>query len=332
MTPSPQPDDQGSGAPAVGRGDEPAPRDDKAARSAPSRRLRHSGLWVIAAGVGVAGVLLAGFFAVQRFRESARGEAVREAASVGDELRREHDNEELRRKIEERRAELDRMIGRMEVVPGGGFDMGADDGLVNEQPVHRVDIPRFEMDELEVSVAAYQLCLGAGKCTAPGTGPQCNWDRPERRSHPVNCVSWTQAKAYCAWAAKRLPTEQEWEYAARAPDSRRYPWGAAIPSVQLCWQRAERDGSAGLGTCACGEAQGDVSALGVKDLAGNVREWTNDSYCPYSRPGCDSTTKVIRGGAWADEDPLGVRAALRNGKPLEYASDTVGFRCVRGSL
>lgn len=287
---------------------------------------------VLFAGVGVAVVLLGAFFGFQRVRERARAEAVRAVTSVEDERRMEQEKEELKRRIGERRAELDRMVGHMVQLPGGAFEMGANEEFANEQPVHHVEVPRLEFDELEVTVASYQLCVGAGKCTPPGLGPQCNWDKPERRNHPVNCVDWTQASAYCAWAAKRLPTEQEWEFAARAPDGRRFPWGAADPSTQLCWHRGESDAAPGQGTCAGGELAGDMSAFQVKDLGGNVREWTADTYCPYSRPDCESTSKAIRGGAWTDQDLPGVRAALRNAKPADYKSDSVGFRCVRGAL
>jgi formylglycine-generating enzyme required for sulfatase activity len=183
-----------------------------------------------------------------------------------------------------------------------------------------------------VSVAAYQLCVAADRCTAPGSGPQCNWGQPDRRGHPVNCVDWNQAVAFCRWAAKRLPTEQEWEYAARGPAGSRYPWGDTEPTNQLCWGRGVADGGRREGTCPTLGIPGGESIFGVKGMADNVREWTSTKMCPYARPDCESATMVMRGGAWTDTDPLGARLALRNAKEPSYRSDSVGFRCARDDL
>ncbi len=239
---------------------------------------------------------------------------------------------ELLERVAAKRAELDRMIGRSISVPGGAFSMGDASGNLNERPPHEVSVEPFDIDDVEVTVAAYQLCVGAGMCTPPGTDPGCNWGHPERRGHPVNCVSWHQAVAFCRWAAKRLPTEEEWELAARGPASERYPWGDDPPDQQLCWRRGGGDAGGPTGTCPVSEASGDRSMFGVEGLAGNVREWTGSAMCPYARPDCRTSTVVMRGGSWFDSDPLGVRAALRNGKPQDYRSDTVGFRCARDAL
>lgn len=239
---------------------------------------------------------------------------------------------ELIERVAAKRAELDRMVGHIVRIPGGSFPMGDDDGNLNERPRHEARTDAFELDELEVSVAAYQLCVGADRCTKPGTEPGCNWGRPDRRNHPVNCVDWTQADAFCRWAAKRLPTEAEWELAARGPNGARYPWGEKAPDDAICWRRGEGDGGPGEGTCPTSGSAADQSPYGVKGLGANVREWTATAFCPYSRPDCQSSTMVMRGGAWTDGDPLGVRSAIRNAKPQDYQSSSVGFRCARDVL
>jgi len=238
----------------------------------------------------------------------------------------------LLERVAAKRAELDQMVGRIVPIPGGKFRMGDNDGNLNERPASEVKVAPFEIDEMEVSVAAYQMCVGAGQCTAPGTGPGCNWGQPDRRGHPINCVNWDQALAFCRWAAKRLPTEKEWEYAARGPKATPYPWGDQTPDQQLCWRRGGGDGGPAQGTCPVSGLPGGESVFGVKSMAGNVREWTAAAMCPYSRPTCKSNTLVMRGGAWTDTDPLSVRAALRNSKPEDYRSETVGFRCARDVL
>ena len=287
---------------------------------------------VIGAGAALAILVLGAFFGVQKFRAGRDQQAAAASASAQEQRNVEVKTDVLKSKVEERRADFDRMVGAVVRVPGGPFNMGANEDILNEQPIHKVTVPPFEMDETEVTVAAFQLCVGAGKCSPPAAGPQCNWAIAERRGHPVNCVTWNQAQDFCAWAAKRLPSEQEWEFAARGTDGRRFSWGTVEPFSQLCWRRGGADGGSGEGTCLAGQTPEDASPYFVKDMAGNVREWTASSYCPYSRTGCESSTKVIRGGAWPDVDVLGVRAALRNAKAPEYQSDTVGFRCVRGAL
>ncbi len=98
-------------------------------------------------------------------------------------------------------------------------DCGAD-----EKPGLTVVLDAFAIDTYEVTVANYQKCVGVGKCTDPRTDDSCNWSRAGREQHPINCVDWEQAQAYCRWAGKRLPTEAEWEKAARGTDKRVYPF------------------------------------------------------------------------------------------------------------
>jgi formylglycine-generating enzyme required for sulfatase activity len=173
----------------------------------------------------------------------------------------------------------------------------------------------FCLDRTEVTVAAYGTCSG---CTAPNTGGACNWGVAGRGDHPINCVDWNQAVAFCASRGARLPTEAEWHLAAAGTDGREYPWGNAPPSDQLCWSGA----GARTGTCAVGSFPSGRSPYGAEDLSGYVAEWTSTS---------EGASRVFRGGGWDDYDAAGVRTAFRNrGAPASWVSD-LGFRCARGA-
>ena len=287
-------------------------------------------VWMLGVASAVVVLLLVSFGLHWLVGDGAEPSAEGEASASASAMALDQERAALLERVAAKRAELDRMIGRTIAIPGGRFRMGDEEGNLNERPVHEVEVAPFEIDDVEVTVAAYQMCVSAGKCEAPGTGQACNWGHPERRGHPINCVDWRQAFAFCRWAAKRLPTEVEWEFAARGPQANRYPWGNKSPD-DLCWRRGERDAGE-RGTCPVFEVPSDLSLFGVKGMAGNVREWTGSALCPYSRPDCKSGSIVMRGGAWNDADPLGVRAALRIGKPQDYRKDNVGFRCARDAL
>jgi len=207
------------------------------------------------------------------------------------------------------------MVGLSE----GRFDLG-------ETRVS-AEIRPFCLDVTEVTAGAYAECVKVSQCSTEGlkcTGGTLG--APDKIDHPVNCVDWTQADAYCKWAGKRLPTEEEWEWAARGADAgSKYPWGNVEPGSQLCWDGAGSDLGKGNrhGTCSVGRyPQGD-SPQGVKDLAGNVWEWTSSCY--------DSTCKrrVSRGGNWYTDDPQDVSAAERSGFVPTRRSFSLGFRCAR---
>jgi formylglycine-generating enzyme required for sulfatase activity len=217
-------------------------------------------------------------------------------------------------------------------VDGGTFKMGSLDGDPDEQPVKDVTLATFEIDLTEVTVLAYRACVNAGKCTPPDTENYCTWDKPGMDRHPVNCLDWQQASAYCAFVGKRLPTEQEWEYAARGTDGRRYPWKNGEPADQVCWNGEGNDLGKDnrQGTCAVGRYSAGASPFGALDMAGNVWEWTADSYCPsYEGKSCAEDRKVIRGGGWNNVKAKYVRTQDRSDEAVKARQTNVGFRCAR---
>ena len=215
--------------------------------------------------------------------------------------------------------------------------MGSNDGDADEKPVHQVRVSAFEMDGTEVTVGAYRGCVNAGRCAPSSTADwqgateqqkanasgYCNWSKAGRDNHPMNCVDWNQATAYCAYAGKRLPTEEEWEYAARGADGRTYPWGNGEPSGQLCWKRGQE------GTCAVGSYPSGDSPFGLHDMAGNVWEWTSSGYSADYSKNRANDARVIRGGGWGDGDPSYVRGASRLGFAPSNRGSDLGFRCAR---
>ena len=182
----------------------------------------------------------------------------------------------------------------------------------------------FSMDKTEVTVTAYDACVSAGGCTTPDTTPPyCNEGVSGRGNHPINCVDWAQATKYCASVGKRLPTEEEWQYAAQGDDGHEYPWGNAAPGNQLCWNG---EGSTlGKGkrqsTCAVGSFPSGNSPFGLSDMSGNVWEWTSSKY--------DDNARVSRGGCWDNDNPSNVRAAIRYRDAPSSRDINLGFRCSR---
>jgi formylglycine-generating enzyme required for sulfatase activity len=208
------------------------------------------------------------------------------------------------------------VAGAMVRLPGGTYTMGATMTTVTVKP--------FLLDVTPVTVAAYEACVGAGKCGATVTGIQCNFRRPERADHPINCMDWNEASAFCAAAGKRLPTEEEREWAARGADKgTTYPWGNEEPGAQLCWNGNGSDIGKGnrKSTCAVGSHPLGDSPHGVKDLAGNVWEWTSSVYDPAKR--------VVRGGAWVNDAAQLFAARTRSGGQPEGHNPYRGFRCAR---
>ncbi len=215
------------------------------------------------------------------------------------------------------------------LIPAGTFQMGSTNGASDEQPVHAVTLAAFELDEFEVTVSQYAACVTAGGCTAAGgsaVSSYCNAGVSGRDNHPINCVDWNQATTYCAWAGKRLPTEEEWEYAARGTDGREYPWGNAAPGNQLCWSGGGTNRSS---TCAVGSYPSGKSPFGVQDMSGNVWEWVSSLYASSYSSQPTGTARVGRGGSWFSNAASDVRSANRGSHASSRQSFVLGFRCAR---
>jgi formylglycine-generating enzyme required for sulfatase activity len=238
--------------------------------------------------------------------------------------------------------------GKLVAIPAG--TMGSEDGNGDERPVHDVKVAAFEIDATEVTVGQYQACADAGQCAPydtaewPGITRQqrdeqsryCNWGEPERRNHPMNCVDWDMAHTYCLFAGKRLPTEEEWEYAARGSDGRSYPWGnePAEPGKddRVCWLRWDVSTKTGKGTCEVATHPSGRSPFGLYDMSGNVWEWTASPYCPYDQRRCKSDFHVLRGGCWGTTRLAYIRTTQRDRAVVSRRVSNAGFRCARGSV
>ena len=230
----------------------------------------------------------------------------------------------------------------------GGLDVNADDR--DEFPAHTVSLDAFWIDKLEVTNAMYMLCVQAGVCAPPE-----DWASDKRASYfnheafkdyPVVHVTWEQAASYCAWAERRLPTEAEWERAARGDDFRNYPWGDERPTERYANFNYLVGDTSRVGSYAAG-----ISPFGALDMAGNVWEWVADLYGieyysispEYNPTGPVSNTtnlRVIRGGSFQDEwvnlrvskrgSALGPDPDARYDDPNREGehSSKIGFRCV----
>jgi formylglycine-generating enzyme required for sulfatase activity len=215
----------------------------------------------------------------------------------------------------------------MVYVPAGEFTMGSNE-YDNEKPVHPVTLDAFWIDRTEVTNAQYQKCVAASACAASEYTGDSKYNGSQQ---PVVGVGWNDADGYCHWAGARLPTEAEWEKAARGTDGRIYPWGNETPACR----KANYLGCKG-GTSQVGSYPSGASPYGALDMAGNVCEWVNDwydggyySHSPANDPkGPDSGDhRVLRGGSW-NHGEFGVRAAYRGSGDPTLRGYVVGFRCV----
>lgn len=213
-------------------------------------------------------------------------------------------------------------------IPAGPFRMGMDEdppedsplsawGVENAKPVHTVDLPSFDMDRYEVTYGDFKEVF-----------PQFHLPNKEN-AQPVTNVNWFEAEAYCRAVGKRLPTEAEWEKAARGPDGRLYPWGNSFDPEKT---------NLGGSPVAAGSQPGDRSPYGVYDMAGNVSEWTDSWYRPYPGSSHHSndfglTHKVVRGGSFITDrhyrDPAFAQIPFRYAHRPDEAGPDAGFRCAR---
>jgi formylglycine-generating enzyme len=223
-------------------------------------------------------------------------------------------------------------------VPSGQFEMGSTE-YSDEQLVHPVTIAEFEMVKTEVTVQQYRVCVDAGHCSEPDIDTYCNWGQCDRDDHPINCVDWDQARDFCTFVGGRLPTEAEWEYAARSGGKDiTYPWG---DEEATCERAIMDDGAVGCGQgrtwSVCSKPAGN-SDQGLCDLVGNVWEWTedcwHDSYNGAPSDGsawvdnCEKPARVVRGGSWYVDSPYFLRAAHRGWVVSTLRRFYLGFRCV----
>jgi formylglycine-generating enzyme required for sulfatase activity len=222
----------------------------------------------------------------------------------------------------------------MVLVSAGPFPMGREGANPDEQPIHRVLLNAFFIDAYEVTVAEYAKFLENEEPDPPLLWKEAQQD--ENRQKPVLGVDWYDAAAYCRWAGKRLPTEAEWEKAARGTDSRMYPWGNE-PPTSVHGNFGNESAKGYTAAAKVGSFEKGKSPYGIFDLAGNVWEWVADRYdehyyqhSPQHNPQGPATgpLRVLRGGAWNSALTI-IASANRNANvPSDRRSD-VGFRCAK---
>ena len=233
----------------------------------------------------------------------------------------------------------------MVLVPVGQFTMGNDNGNADEKPAHEVYLFNYYIDKFEVTNALYRACVDVGECRLWVRSPMRPnyYNNSEFDNYPMIEVDWDMAKTYCEWRQTRLPSEAEWEKAARGTDGRTYPWGEGLD----CSRANYRNGDAYCvgNTTAVGIYESGKSVYGVYDLIGNVNEWVNDLYSetyydtlPAPNTNIATTnplgpetgsSRVLRGGSWSSY-VYQVNSTVRASKiPYGYSSNDIGFRCVQ---
>ena len=229
-------------------------------------------------------------------------------------------------------------------IPAAEFTMG-DSNDSKAPPVHRVTISKpFLIDKLEVTVSDYQQCISSGTCTPTSVHgpdvtdaeiikftPMCNAQHSDRGDHPINCVDRSQAIKYCSFRSKRLPTEAEWEFAARGTDGRTYPWGNEEPNCdKAVVSGCARVSPNAAGTRTVGSFSNSPSPFGALDMAGNVWEWVSDDWDSQgtTRTGDLREPGVLHGGSW-DFSPTRLKSFIRLKFYVTNGHVSTGFRCAK---
>jgi formylglycine-generating enzyme required for sulfatase activity len=218
-------------------------------------------------------------------------------------------------------------------IPPLTFTMGDINGEPDEYPERQITVKGFSLERTEVTNVAYRACVAAKACDPT---PYLDDGALGADDHPVVGVSWLDATRYCAWVGRRLPTEAEWEAAARGVDQRRYPWGTGFDAKRA--NTAAAGGFHGKTAPVTGYPDG-ASPFGVLNLAGNAAEWVADYYDPtfHRRPDPVTTDptgpatgreRVVRGGSYRDTMHL-VRVSSRRGQLPTETDSTIGFRCAK---
>ncbi len=248
----------------------------------------------------------------------------------------------------------------MVVIPEGSFMMGCDDSSAyecksNEMPYHEITLSEYSIDKYEVTLGQYTECIEAGACNnndeyeihyqTNSEYHKCNIGTMGKESYPVNCISWYGAKAYCEWKGKRLPTEAEWEKAARGTDGRQYPWGNEKVSCEYAVMYDndyEMPGCGTWSTLPIGSRPEGASPYGIYDMTGNVWEWVKDWYgagyysqSPDLNPKGPGETigsmnyKVVRGGSMETSSEYLSIFSRSYSQPYYKNKYLFGFRCAK---
>ena len=229
----------------------------------------------------------------------------------------------------------------MVLIPKGTFIMGSSDEDIlwaakqfrsgsldwyrDETPLHEVKLPDFKIDKFLVTVSNYEIYREATGKPTPREHDNGRFNHPRQ---PIVGLSWKEAREYCYWVKKRLPTEKEWEKAARGKDGRYYPWGNEPDALNA---NIRGKGDVYRYTNKVGEIPENASPFGVMDLAGNVWEWTEDWYKPHPENQYDNELygerfKVIKGGSWNSNLDL-ARSSVRGKALPDQQKNYIGFRC-----
>lgn len=228
------------------------------------------------------------------------------------------------------------------VIPGGRYQIGKADGHSWEMPAAQsVTVSTFQMNATEVTVEQYRRCVSSASCTEPGVcAAYANWGIEGRDYHPVNCVDWDQAVAFCHWAGGRLPSEAEWEYAARGGGKDiDFPWGDEIATCEYAAMTVNNQHGCEKHRTfeVCSKPIGN-SAQGLCDMAGNISEWVEDDFhSSYDNLPADgsawvdeprSSSRAIRGGSFVRTFNI-LRASYRSTSSVDNQSFSIGFRCAK---